>query len=154
MAPNPIKSPTQELEAGDDFERRNRFQEPLNDTTGRPRRIFRKTPPPPSTNRDQSTSKIHSAPPSQDAICASARRSRFEEPLNDTTGRPTRVFRKTPPPRRSKDSESGVPPCEGTKSKQPAPDFSALLCSADLEPTPATGFEHTPTLPGDSPCSK
>jgi hypothetical protein len=34
----------------------------------------------------------------QDDICTSARRNRFFEALNDTTGRPKRVFRKTPPP--------------------------------------------------------
>ena len=36
--------------------------------------------------------------PAQDDIGSSARRNRFFEPLNDTTGRPKRVFRKTPPP--------------------------------------------------------
>ena len=35
--------------------------------------------------------------PSQDNIRASARPNRSQEPLNDTTGRPKRVFRKTPP---------------------------------------------------------
>jgi len=39
------------------FARRNRFFEPLNDTTGRPKRVFRKTPPPPTT-RDVSTSDV------------------------------------------------------------------------------------------------
>ena len=34
----------------------------------------------------------------QDDIGSSARRNRFFEPLNDTTGRPKRVFRKTSPP--------------------------------------------------------
>jgi hypothetical protein len=36
--------------------------------------------------------------PAQDDIGWSARRNRFFEPLNDTTGRPKRMFRKTPPP--------------------------------------------------------
>jgi len=36
--------------------------------------------------------------PAQDDIASSARRDRLFEPLNDTTGRPKRVFRKTPPP--------------------------------------------------------
>jgi len=76
-----------------DDARPNRFQEPLNDTTGRTKRVFRKTPPPP-INRHQSTSEIGS----EDIVCGSARRNRFFEPLNDTTARPTRVFRKTPPP--------------------------------------------------------
>ena len=34
----------------------------------------------------------------QDDIRSSARRNRFFEPLNDTTGRPHRDFHKTPPP--------------------------------------------------------
>jgi hypothetical protein len=38
--------------------------------------------------------------PFQDNIRATARPNSFEEPLNDTTGRPKRVFRKTPPRRR------------------------------------------------------
>ena len=36
--------------------------------------------------------------PAQDDIRSSARRNRLFEALNDTTGRPKRVFRKTPPP--------------------------------------------------------
>jgi len=46
-----------------DDARRNRFEEDLNDTTGRPKRVFRKTPPPP-IKRTQSTSDA--AAPSQD----------------------------------------------------------------------------------------
>ena len=78
MAPSPdcVKAPAQELEAGVEFDRLNRFKL-LNDTTGHPRRILKS--------------------PSQDDICSSARRSRFE-PLNDTTARPRHIFRKTPPP--------------------------------------------------------
>jgi hypothetical protein len=53
----------------------NRFEEPLNDTTGRTKRVFRKTPPP-SINRHQSTSEIDS----EDIDCGSARLTRFEEP--------------------------------------------------------------------------
>ena len=34
----------------------------------------------------------------QDDFCSSARHNRFFEALNDTTGRPKRMFRKTPPP--------------------------------------------------------
>ena len=34
----------------------------------------------------------------QNDICSSARRNRFFEPLNDTTGRPHRVFHTTPSP--------------------------------------------------------
>ncbi|KAJ1489919.1 hypothetical protein T484DRAFT_1743738 [Baffinella frigidus] len=64
--------------------RRNRFQEPLDDLSGRLRRVFRKTPPP-IYNRHQSTSEIAAAAPSQDDICgSSARLNRFEEPLNDS----------------------------------------------------------------------
>ncbi|KAJ1477460.1 hypothetical protein T484DRAFT_1821208 [Baffinella frigidus] len=70
--------------------------EPLNDTTGRTKRVFRKTPPPP-INR-HSTSKIGAAPPPQDDFRGSACLNRFEEPLNDTTGLTKRVLRKTPPP--------------------------------------------------------
>ncbi|KAJ1479915.1 hypothetical protein T484DRAFT_1748907 [Baffinella frigidus] len=55
--PNPINTPTQELKTGLDFERRNRFER-LYDTTGRPKRVFRKTPPPPII-RGVSTSGSH-----------------------------------------------------------------------------------------------
>jgi len=49
-----------------DSARLNRFEESLNDTTGRPKRVFRKTPPPP-INRTQSTSDAAAtAAPSQD----------------------------------------------------------------------------------------
>ncbi|KAJ1473204.1 hypothetical protein T484DRAFT_1913431 [Baffinella frigidus] len=95
MAPDPIKAPTQEIDTGLDFERLNRF-EPLNDTTGRPKRVFRKTPPPPSIRR-QSTSKTTEGAQFKDDICSSARLDRFE-PLNAMTDRPKRVVRKTPPP--------------------------------------------------------
>jgi len=55
--------------------RPSRFMEPLNDTTGRTKRVFRKTPPPP-LNRQQSMPAIGS----EDIVCASARLDRFEEP--------------------------------------------------------------------------
>ncbi|KAJ1473203.1 hypothetical protein T484DRAFT_1752270 [Baffinella frigidus] len=58
MAPDPIKVPTHEVDAGLDCERLNRFEEPVNDTTGRPKRVFRKTPPPP-TIREVSASASH-----------------------------------------------------------------------------------------------
>jgi len=56
-----------------DDARLNRFEEPLNDTTGRAKRVYRKTPPPP-INR----SEIGAAAPSQDDICGSARLDMFE----------------------------------------------------------------------------
>ena len=74
--------------------------EPLNDTVGRSKHMFRTTTPPP-INRPYFTSEIGGAAPSQEDVLGSARRNRFEEPLNDTTAQPKRVFRKTPPPPRS-----------------------------------------------------
>jgi len=136
MAPSPefVKAPAQELEAGVEFDRLNRFEllndttgrprrvlkspsqdeicssarrgrfERLNDTTARPKRIFRKTPPPPII-RGLSTSEIlGTAAPAQTDIGSSPRLNRFE--LVDTTDRPRRVFRKTPPPSRSTESEA------------------------------------------------
>ncbi|KAJ1468152.1 hypothetical protein T484DRAFT_1856284 [Baffinella frigidus] len=64
--------------------------------TDRPKRVFRKTPPPPSI-RHQSTSETAAGTQFKDDICSSARLDRFE-PLNVMTDRPKRVFRKTPPP--------------------------------------------------------
>jgi len=57
-----------------DDARPNRF-EPLNDTTGRSKRVFRKTPPPPIYRSTPET-----ADPSEDIVCGSARLSRIEEP--------------------------------------------------------------------------
>ena len=80
-------------------DRQNRF-EPLIDTVGRLKHMFRKTTPPP-INRPHSTSEIGGAAPSQEDVLGSARRNRFEEPLNDTTAQLKRVFRKTTPPPRN-----------------------------------------------------
>ncbi|KAJ1486824.1 hypothetical protein T484DRAFT_2020184 [Baffinella frigidus] len=87
-----------------DNARPDRFTEPLNDTTDRTKRVYRKTPPLP-INRHQSTTDARSSTPHQDDIRGSSARlnmntrlNRFDEPLNDTTARPKRVFRKTPPP--------------------------------------------------------
>jgi len=80
---------------------------PLNDTTGRPKRVFRKTPPPPR-NRRKSAPEIGAAAPHPDAaaphpeILGAARLNRFEL-LNDAPGRPKRVV--TPPPSRSNAAE-------------------------------------------------
>ncbi|KAJ1473841.1 hypothetical protein T484DRAFT_1972069 [Baffinella frigidus] len=86
--------------------------EPLNDTTGRTKRVYCTTPPPP-INRQKSAPKFGGAAPSQDDVggsahvCGSARHNRYQdrqEPLNDTTGRPKRVFCESPPPSKIKDS--------------------------------------------------
>ena len=54
-----------------------------------------------------------------DDMCSSARRNRFFEPLNDTTGRPHRVFRKTPPPPTIRGvSTSGVPKQEEEEEEE------------------------------------
>jgi hypothetical protein len=98
---SPTKPPTEEPGAGVDVKLRNRF-EPLNDTTDRPKRVFRKTPPPQIIRGVSTTEILGTTTPAQDDFYPSVRRSRFES-LNDTTDRPRRVFRKTPPPPRSKD---------------------------------------------------
>jgi len=136
MAPSPdfVEAPAQELEAGAEFDRLNRFEllndttgrprrilkspsqddscssasltrfERLNDTTARPKRIFRKTPPPPIIRGPSTSEILGTATPAQANICSSARLNRFE--LVDTSDRPRRVFRKTPPPSKSTESEA------------------------------------------------
>ena len=75
---------------------------PLNDTTGRPKRVFRKTPPPPR-NRRKSAPEIGAAAPHPDIVVGSARLNKFK-PLIDAPGRPKRVL--TPPLSRSNASEA------------------------------------------------
>ncbi|KAJ1491954.1 hypothetical protein T484DRAFT_1881720 [Baffinella frigidus] len=69
---------------------------PLNDTTGRPRRVYRKTPPPPK-NRNRRHSTPDAAAPADEIGDAAS-------PLNNATARQERVL--TPPPSRSNASEA------------------------------------------------
>ena len=83
--------------------------------------------------------------PSQDNFRASARPNRFQEPLNDTTGRPRRVFRKTPPRTRGQrsrdmDPEETLGHVEGEQAgaadaTQPTLDFSELCALSSGSPT-------------------
>ncbi|KAJ1490417.1 hypothetical protein T484DRAFT_1743551 [Baffinella frigidus] len=66
--------------------------EPLNDTTGRTKRVFLKTPPPP-INRQKSTLFLRQQIGPSFYIPKAAPRNMFGEPLNDT-GRHKREFRK------------------------------------------------------------
>ena len=76
----------------------------LNDTIGRTNRVYQTSPRPP-INRRQSTSEFAAATLSGDETCRSVRLISSEEPLNDTIGRPTRVFRTTPPRTRGRRSD-------------------------------------------------
>ncbi|KAJ1468851.1 hypothetical protein T484DRAFT_1853890 [Baffinella frigidus] len=132
--------------------------EPLNDTTGRTKRVYRTTPPPP-IDRLQSAPAIGAATPSQDDVCGSAqvggsaRHNRFQElwvPLNDTTGRPKRVFRKTPPPSKipckdAKDSPVLVPLPRGS----PNEDLCIRVSSADAISSLPRSEEHA-ELPAET----
>ena len=77
---------------------------PLNDTIGRTNRVYQTSPRPP-INRHQSTSEFAAAAMSGDDTCRPARLISSEEPLNDTIGRPARVFRTTPPRTRGQRSD-------------------------------------------------
>jgi hypothetical protein len=109
---------------------------PLNDTTGRPKRVFRKTPPPPK-NRRKSASEIGAAAPHPDEIFGSARLKSFEL-LNDALGSPKRAL--TPPLSRSNASEASTGQVDSEQAgaagkrelsfaaKQTLLDCSVLLC--------------------------
>ena len=108
-----IVVPIQELEAGVHLQRLNRF-ELLNDTTDRPRRVFRKTPPP-TRSKERERNYVpaqHSnleAPTQELEAGVDFQRPNRLERLNDTTDRIRRVFRKTPPPPRSKERDAHLP---------------------------------------------
>ena len=72
---------------------------PLNDTTGRPKRVFRKTPPPPKNRKGGNlAAALH-----PDDIVGYACLNKLA-PINDVTGRSKRVS--TLPPSRSNASEA------------------------------------------------
>ena len=100
---SPAMAPTQEFQTGADVGRLNRFER-LNDTTGRPKRVFRKTPPPEKIRGPSTAEILSTTTPAQDDVFPSARRNSCEvKSLNDTTDHPKRVCHETPPPPRSKD---------------------------------------------------
>jgi len=68
--------------------------------------------------------------PAQNDICSLARRNRFFEHLNDTTGRPKRVFRKTPPPPIIR----GVPTADGLTETADFPATASSLDAASSSP--------------------
>ena len=110
---------------------------PLNDTTGRPKRVFRKTPPPPR-NRPKGAPGIAAAALHLADIFGCARLNKLA-PLNDATGRPKRVL--PPPPSRSNASAASLGQVDSEQAgaedkrgqpcgeKPPSPDFSVLLCT-------------------------
>ncbi|KAJ1494318.1 hypothetical protein T484DRAFT_1766189 [Baffinella frigidus] len=112
----------------------------------------------PSPIRGLSSSGIPgTTSPAQDDTSSPARLNRFERPLNDTSGRPKRVFRQTPPSWMLKvDSEQAGAAGKREQSsatEQPPPDSSApkRTCSARspaARPRNDAGFNDSTTLEG------
>ena len=118
---------------------------PLNDTTGRPKRVFRKTPPP-TKNRRKSAPEIAAAALHLDDIVGYACLNKLVS-INDVTGRPKRVF--TLPPSRSNASSGQVDseqagaedkheqPCD---AKPPLSEFVVFLCTLCSFSLPEDGW--------------
>jgi len=107
MAPAPILALIQEIEAGVDAlridaARHGHGVEPLNDTTGRPMPVYRKTPPPSRSKDAEATGVLALSREEErvlhDLLALSQAKDAAPQPIDDTTRRPKRKSRTTTPP--------------------------------------------------------